>query len=191
MSRVVGYTRPLSGDQPGADETVLRDAGAATVLHETGTRTGRNTRLPADLGELTAGDVLVVSSGVRLARSQAELIRTIRDLGDRGVGLRILDEPALSTNHVPIGPVDVVAALDRVRGQMISVRTKETMAKAAARNTGNAPGRPTVMTADRVAMAKELRGVGRSMAQIARILGVSTGAVSRALHHDDEHTPVP
>lgn len=47
--------------------------------------------------------------------------------------------------------------------------------------TGKRLGRPTVMTPETVAIAVELRNLGRPVTHIARVLGVSTNSVHRAL----------
>ena len=97
-----------------------------------------------------------------------------------------LSEPALCTTPETVAnPGEVVAAVEALRRRLVSVRTRAGMGAAAA--AGRKPGRPTVMTADRVAMAVELRNLGRPVTHIARVLGVSANSVQRALAPLPDH----
>lgn len=61
----------------------------------------------------------------------------------------------------------------------MSVQTREGLRVAG--ESGRRPGRPTVMTEERLAVARELRLQGRSYAHVGLVLGVSANAVQRAL----------
>jgi len=97
----------------------------------------------------------------------------------RGIRFHSLAEPALSTGNDVQESDAVILALDAVRREFIGLRTREGLARAA--RDGRRPGRPSVMTPDRISMARELRVSGRPLSQIARVLGVSPSAVRRAL----------
>lgn len=72
-----------------------------------------------------------------------------------------------------------MTALEALRRRLVSVRTRAGMESAAA--SGKRPGRPTVMTPEKIAMAIELRNLNRPITHIARVLGVSANSVQRAL----------
>lgn len=179
MSRVIGYSRPW---WPGEDLTIdienLAGAGAAATLTDSGV-----VEAPLDdegsLRSLEAGDILLVTSAARLGSSLPRVVQTIAELGRRGIGFRSLAEPALSTNAGLADPAEVFAALEGLRRRLAGLRTRQGMLRAEA--AGRRPGRPSVMTPERVAVAEELRRQHRSIAHIARVIGVSPSAVQRAL----------
>ncbi|WP_374314988.1 recombinase family protein [Microbacterium sp.] len=179
MSRVVGYSRPW---WPGEDLTVdienLAKAGATATPTDPGVVGGLMDDA-SPLHSLESGDVLLVSSAARLGSSLPRVVQVIADLGSRGIGFRSLTEPALSTDAGPADPAEVFAALEGLRRRLAGLRTRQGMLQAEA--AGRRPGRPSVMTPDRVAVAEELRRQHRSIAHIARVIGVSPSAVQRAL----------
>lgn len=182
MTSVIGYTRVLvSTEETAADAGELARAGAVRVFTDDGSADVRARRgLQECVQFLGAGDVLVVSSAARLSHSVMHFVTTVSGLTARGVAFRSLAEPALCTgaSHAQ-DPADVLSALEALRRRLVSVQTRAGMASAA--REGRRPGRPTVMTPERTAMAVELRNVGRPMTHIARVLGVSPNAVQRAL----------
>lgn len=175
MTRIVGFSRP-GDDEAAAEEAALRAAGADQVFVERDTQGG--VVLTSCLQSLSSGDVLVVTRASRLTSTQYQFVRTVAALGARGVGFRSLAEPALTTG-TPVVAGEVFQALEELRSEMAGIRTRAGMD--AATGEGRRPGRPKVMTEERLAMATELRAVGRSISHIARVLGVSAGAVRRAL----------
>ena len=182
MTRVVGYTRALvSAEEAAADAEELTRAGAVRVFTDDGSTDVRaRPGLQGCIQFLGVGDVLVVSSAARLSHSVMHFVTTVSGLIAGGVEFRSLAEPALCTgaSHAQ-DPADVLRALEALRRRLVSVQTRAGMASAALE--GRQPGRPTVMTPERTAMAVELRNVGRPITHIARVLGVSPNAVQRAL----------
>ena len=177
MTRVVGYSRPLGVDDDlEADAAALRAAGAKVVHLGLGDRKDRVLRSLLD--ELSAGDVLLVSRAVRLSPSLTHFVSTVTAMGGRGVDFRSLAEPELSAGSRP-RTAAVFTALESMRCELISIRTRAGMAIAAA--AGRKLGRPSVMTEEHLAMARELRVHGRSNAHIGQVLGVSASTVRRAL----------
>lgn len=181
MSRLIGYTRELvAGDSVADDIDRLTRTGAVRVFEDAASVTLRSRPGLAEcLQSLQAGDTLVVSSAARLAQSVTHFVTTVSDLVERDVAFRSLSEPALSTGAEPVDPAVVLVALEGLRKRLAGMQTRAGMAAAA--REGRRPGRPTVMTPERIAMALELRNVGRSITHIARVLGVSPNAVYRAL----------
>ncbi|WP_374976630.1 recombinase family protein [Microbacterium trichothecenolyticum] len=184
MTRLIGYTRELTPDTgTAADVAVLTAVGAVRVFTDVASADARKRPgLAACLTFLEPGDVLVVSSAAQLSHAVTHFVSTLAALTDRAVEFRSLSEPALCTGVEPgAGPAEVFAALEGLRRRLVSVRTRAGMAAAAA--SGKRPGRPTVMTPDKVAMAVELRRLDRPITHIARVLGVSANSVQRALDH--------
>ena len=177
MTRVVGYSRPLGVDDDlEADAAALRAAGAMVVHLGLGDRKDRVLR--SCLDELSAGDVLVVSRAIRLSPSLTHFVSTLAEMGGRGVDFRSIAEPELSAGSRPT-TTEVYTSLESMRCELISIRTRAGMANAAA--AGRKLGRPSVMTEEHLAMARELRVHGRSIAHIGQVLGISASTVRRAL----------
>ena len=180
MSRSVGFTRVLGAtDDTATDADELKAAGATEVYVEpTGKRS--SDALNECLESLSPGDELIVTRSARLSRSLGEFVGIVEGLSQRGVRFRSLAEPVLS--HA--SALEVVSALDGLRRELISASTRHGMKDAAA--LGRRPGRPSVMTEDRTAIARELRAQGRSIHHIAVLLGVSDGSVKRVVEAPSE-----
>jgi len=182
VTRLVGYTRQLAPDlDPAADAAALTTAGAVRVFVDDRTVDPRKRpALTECLAFLQPGDVLVVRSAAHLSHAVTHFATTVTTLATRGVGFRSLTEPAFCTgaDHA-VDPAQVLAAVEGLRRRLVSLRTRAGMASAAA--AGKRPGRPTVMTPEKVAMAVELRNLARPITHIARVLGVSANSVQRAL----------
>lgn len=182
MSSLVGYTRELiDGTEVSRDVAELEQAGVAKVFVDSASADPRRRPALAEcLASLTDGDVLVVTSSERLAHGLAHFVATVASLTERRVGFRSLAEPALSSDFdQSVRPAEVLRALERLQRRLRSVGTRAGMMTAAA--DGRRAGRPTVMTQERIDIARELRNHDRSFSHIARVLGVSTSAVQRAL----------
>lgn len=180
MTRVVGYSRELApGLGTAADAEQLGLAGATQVfLDADSADSAPREGLRECLESLLPGDTLIVTSAAMLAPTVPQFLGTVAGLSARAVSFRSLSESALSTG-VQVDPADVFAALESLRRRLSSLQTRAGMASAA--GEGRRPGRPTVMTPERVAMAQELRDLGRPVTHIARVLGVSANAVQRSL----------
>lgn len=180
MTRTVGYTRQLfAGHDVDAESEELRKAGASRVFVDAG---GVATRKEFDrcLAALRPSDTLLVTSAVVMATSVENFVSTSVELERRSIHLCSLAEPSLSTTPgTSTTPIDVLRALDGLRRRWIGLKTREGLDAAA--SAGRRPGRPRVMTEDRLEVARELRMQKRSFAQIGRALGVSEAAVRRAL----------
>ncbi|HKT55656.1 MAG TPA: recombinase family protein [Microbacterium sp.] len=180
MTKIVGYTRHLVGDVDVADDIdALRRAGATVVFTEvTVSQTSEMAGLDEFIRTLAAGDSVIVTSAARIVHTVNQFLGFRSDLVSRGVTFLSLSEPALSSGQM-VDPDDLFAALDGLRRRLIGLRTRHGMVVAAA--DGRRAGRPSVITEERLAIARELRNQNRSFAQISRALGVSTSAIQRAL----------
>lgn len=180
MTRVVGYSRELApglGTASDAEQLILAGASAVFTDDESADAAKRE-GLRKCVESLQPGDMLIVTSAAMLAPTVPLFMGTVAGLSARGVIFRSLSDPLLSAGG-QADPVDVIAALESLRRRLSSLQTRAGMASAA--GEGRRPGRPTVMTPERVAMAQELRNLGRPVTHIARVLGVSANAVQRSL----------
>jgi DNA invertase Pin-like site-specific DNA recombinase len=135
------------------------------------------------LESLRDGDTLVVAKLDRLGRSLGNLIQLFRELGERGVGVRVLDNPMLSTDgnkaqaKLMLGIYGAFAEYER---DLILERTS--VGLAAARARGRNGGRPALLDSPKIARAKELHAAGvLSPKEIADAVGVSVATLYRYL----------
>lgn len=190
MSHVIGYARVSTREQnPEAQEAELRAAGAARVYVDRGesSRFEDRPQWLACLDHLMAGDTLVIRALDRIAGSELMAIEIIRDLGRRGVRIKSLTEPFLDVDtSTPMGEaiVGIMAVLAQLRISTIRENTRRGLAHARAQ--GRVGGRPSVMTAERTETAVKMRAEGQSIARIAKVLGVGSSSVSRALARVEE-----
>ncbi len=181
-----GYARVSTTQQ---DEALQRDALEAAgvdrvyVDHASGATESRPA-LDELLGQLRAGDTVVIWRLDRLGRSLRHLIDLVAELEQRGVGLRSLTE-SIDTS-TPGGRLifHVFAALAEFERDLIRERTQAGLAAARAR--GRVGGRPTVWTQEKLRTARAMHESGEhDVASIARVLGVSRSSVYRALSRLD------
>ncbi|WGW11861.1 recombinase family protein [Saxibacter everestensis] len=192
MSRVIGYARvsPLE-QKPEAQEAELRAAGAVRVFvdHGESTRAPDRPQWNACLEHLREGDMLMIRALDRIAGTEQMAIELICDLGRRGVRLRSLTEPFLDVDtSTPMGEVivSIMAVLAQLR--ISTIRENTRLGLVHARANGRVGGRPSVMTPERTAAAVQMHATGRSIVQIAKVLGVGKSSVSRALAKVDEES---
>lgn len=182
MTRSIGYARELLADDDAAERVAaLRRAGASKVYldRRTAPMSARH-ELERCLSAIKAGDTLLIASAATLSSSVEQFVTTVAQLRARGIHVRSLSEPALSTTpDTSMPPGDVLDALEALRRRLIGLRTREGMDAAIA--AGRKPGRPRVMTEERIEVAKELRAQKRTFMQIGLALGVSEAAVRRAM----------
>jgi DNA invertase Pin-like site-specific DNA recombinase len=182
VGHLLGYARVSTTDQhPQLQVDALTAAGCYRVFTETasGARTDRPT-LAQVMDQLRPGDTLVVWKLDRLGRSLRHLVDTVTSLADRSVGLRSLQEAIDTTTPGGKLVFHVFAALAEFEHDLIRERTSAGLA--AARVRGRHGGRPSVMTADKLRVARELYGSGQyTVAAIATTLGVSRASIYRHL----------
>lgn len=183
MSSIVGYARVSTREQSlASQEARLVEAGASKVFVDHGESSRRVSRPGWDACQeyLRHGDVLVVNSLDRLAGTTTMALDVISRLGDRGIELRSLSEPAIDTT-TPMGRAlfGIVAVFEQLRVDMIRDATHRGLAHA--RSQGRVGGRPPVVDEEKRALIVTLRGAGWSHARIAKHVGVSASSVGRSL----------
>jgi DNA invertase Pin-like site-specific DNA recombinase len=182
VGSLIGYARVSTADQSSdLQEDALNKADCTSVFVDRASGAAdQRPELEKLLDYLRPGDSLLVWRLDRLARSLRNLIEIVRLLEEKQVGLRSLQESIDTTT--PGGKLifHVFGALAEFERELIRERTKAGLEAARAR--GRKGGRPSVMTAEKLAAAKKLYESGdQTMAEIARSLSVSRSSLYRAL----------
>jgi DNA invertase Pin-like site-specific DNA recombinase len=125
------------------------------------------------------GDAIVVVGIDRLGRNAAEVMMTIRDIGERGIVLRSLREGIDTSNAVGRMVAGVLASLAELELELGKERRTE--ARDARRARGQSIGRPKALDQSKVALAQRMHASGQSAGTIASTLGVSRATVYRVL----------
>lgn len=127
------------------------------------------------------GDTVVVWRLDRLGRSLRHLIDTVNALADRQIGFRSLTESIDTTTTGGKLVFRIFGALAEFERELIRERTQAGLVAARAR--GRVGGRPTVMSADKIATAQQMYDSGEyNIAAIAEVVGVSRDE-GRAAEH--------
>lgn len=178
---LIGYARVSTQDQdPALQHDALTQAGCEQIYTEKASGAKRDRpELHAALTYMRAGDTLVVWKLDRLARSLRQLIETVEDLEQRGIGFRSLTETIDTTTSSGKLIFHIFAALAEFERSIIRERTRAGLEAARAR--GRTGGRPPALSDDDIAVAKALlRDPDITVAEVARRLGVSRSAL---YHH--------
>jgi DNA invertase Pin-like site-specific DNA recombinase len=181
----LGYARVSTGHQS-LDQQVdaLTTAGVdigrvySDKLSGTSTREQR-TGLAALLDYAREGDAIVVVGIDRLGRNAAEVMTTIRELGERGIVLRSLREgidTSNATGRMVAGVLASLAELELELGQ-----ERRAAARDARRARGQSIGRPKALDTSKAALAQRMHASGEGASTIAATLGVSRATVYRVL----------
>src|ERR1700712_359644 len=142
----LGYTRVSTGHQSlDAQTDALTAAGvdAARVYSDKLTGTSTKEQRPGLAGLLDyarEGDTIVVVGIDRLGRNAAEVMLTIRDLGERGIVLRSLREGIDTSNAAGRMVAGVLASLAELELEL--GKERRSAARDARRARGQSIGRP-------------------------------------------------
>ena len=177
---LIGYARISKADGSQSldlQRDALSAAGVAEAqLYEDRASGARDDRpgLEACLRALRAGDVLVVWKLDRLGRTLAHLVTTVRDLSERGIGLRVLTgQGAEIDTTTPAGRMifGIFATLAEFERDLIRERTLAGLAAARAR--GRKGGRKFALTKAQVRLAQAAMAKrDTSAAELAAELGI-------------------
>jgi DNA invertase Pin-like site-specific DNA recombinase len=140
--------------------------------------------LAALLDYARQGDAIVVVGIDRLGRNAAEVMMTIRDLGERGIVLRSLREGIDTSNASGRMVAGVLASLAELELEL--GKERRTAARDARRARGQSIGRPKALDRSKVALAQRMHASGESASTIASTLGVSRATVYRVLANDTD-----
>jgi DNA invertase Pin-like site-specific DNA recombinase len=181
----LGYAR-VSTEHQSLDQQLdaLTAVGVDPERVYTDKLSGASTRqqrpgLAALLEYAREGDAIVVVGIDRLGRNAAEVMTTIRELGERGIVLRSLREgidTATAAGRMVAGVLASLAELELELG-----RERRSAAREARRARGQAIGRPKALDASKAALAQRMHASGESAGTVAATLGVSRATVYRVL----------
>jgi DNA invertase Pin-like site-specific DNA recombinase len=188
----LGYAR-VSTTHQSLDQQmdVLTAAGVAAARVYTDKLSGTSTRqqrpgLAALLDYARSGDAIVVVGIDRLGRNAAEVMTTIRDLGERGIALRSLREGIDTSNASGRMVAGVLASLAELELEL--GRERRTAARDARRARGQSIGRTKALDAKKAGLAQRMHTSGESASTIANTLGVSRATVYRVLAQTADET---
>src|SRR3954467_9191855 len=177
---LIGYARVSTLDQTLAlQQDALTAAGCEHIYTDTvsGSVTDRP-GLTQALSHLRTGDALVVWRLDRLGRSLSHLIETVRQLQDRGIGFRSLQEQIDTTTSGGKLVFHVFGALAEFERDLIRERTHAGLA--AARASGRLFGRPKVLSPQQVKQLQTLAKDERTtVGEICQTLGISRATFYR------------
>jgi DNA invertase Pin-like site-specific DNA recombinase len=184
----LGYARVSTGHQS-LDQQVdaLTAAGVDSARVYCDKLSGTSTRerrpgLAALLDYAREGDAIVVVGIDRLGRNAAEVMTTIRELGERGIVLRSLREgidTSTAAGRMVAGVLASLAELELELG-----RERRAAAREARRARGQHVGRPKALDEKKTGLAQRMHASGESAGTIATTLGVSRATVYRVLAED-------
>jgi len=123
----------------------------------------------------------------RLARSVRHLTALAAEFDALGVGLVVLDQAIDTTTPAGRLLFHTLAAVAEFERDLIRERTRAGLA--AARRRGKRLGRPRAIQGEARSRVRRLRTAGRSLREIAEVLGVSKAAVAREVERMGLRTP--
>lgn len=180
----VGYMRVSTTDQ-NLDRQRLAIGGCDKVFEDHvsgGSREGRKGLADA-MGYVREGDLLVVASMDRLARSLRDLEEIVRTLVNKGVIVQFVKEGLFfrkeGEDPYAMFQLHLIGAVAELERSLIRERQREGIAAAKAR--GKKLGRKRLLASDRIQQAKIQVRAGVPKARIARELGVSRATLYRYL----------
>lgn len=181
----LGYAR-VSTEHQSLDQQLdaLLTAGVGEERIYTDKLSGASTReqrpgLAALLDYARPGDAIVVVGIDRLGRNAAEVMATIRDLGERGIVLRSIREGIDTTTAAGRMVAGVLASLAELELEL--GRERRAAAREARRARGQSVGRPKALDESKIALAKRMHASGEPASTIASALGVSRATIYRVL----------
>jgi DNA invertase Pin-like site-specific DNA recombinase len=177
----LGYARVSTAHQS-LDQQMdaLTAAGVDATRVYTDKLSGTSTReqrpgLAALLAYARQGDAIVVVGIERLGRNAAEVMTTIRDLGERGIVLRSIREGIDTSNAAGRMVAGVLASLAELELELELGKERRTAARDARRARGQSIGRPKALDQSNVALAQRMHASGESASTIATTLGGQQG----------------
>lgn len=149
---IYGYARVSTrgqqrdGNGLEAQKEALLKAGCQEVIEEayTGTTVNRP-QFDALLEKVADGDTLIVTKLDRIARTAIDGCRSVQELIDRGVTVRVLNMGTLDSTPVGRMMVTVMFAMAEFERDMIVQRTREGR-EVARQRPGYREGRPTALS---------------------------------------------
>ena len=179
---IIGYARVSTEDQNlDLQLDALKEAGCKKILQDknSGVKKDRDGLLRV-LDIVRPGDTLVVWKLDRLGRSLQHLISVVDELKEKDVYFKSLKENLDTSSSTGKLIFHIFGALAEFERDIIRERTMAGLAAARAR--GRVGGRPKIMDAGKVKLARTLMADNsRCVREICEILGVSKATLYRYL----------
>lgn len=177
---IVGYARVSTQEQSlDAQIEELKSAGCERVFAEK--ESGAKSNRPAlgkMMAQLTHGDVVVVTTLDRLARSTRDLFNTLGGLAEAGVGFRSLKEASVDTTtshgRLVLGVLTTIGEFERDL-----IRSRMTDGRKRAVANGVRFGRKKKLTHFQRQEALARLDAGETQSVIAKTYGVDRATISR------------
>ena len=179
LGQVVGYVRVSSLDQNEARQVEALGEVDRLFVDRVSGATRDRPQLNDLLTYVRVGDVVLVKSPDRLARSTTDLLGLLEELKAKGVQVRFVDTPQLSTD-TPQGKfmLTILRAVAELERATIRERQAEGIALAKAKGVYD---RGPKLSAGQVQSARQQVADGVPKARVARELGVSRQTLYDAL----------
>jgi len=184
---VIGYAR-VSTEEQSLDMQIaaLEKAGCQRILSEQISGAAkRRPRLDEAVGMLREGDVLVVWSIDRIARSMSDLYRRVEAIDAVGAGLRVIAQPIDTTGPMGRLILGILGAVAEFERALIVMRTKAGVQRR--RERGLPVGRRRKMSDEQIAEAQAHRSKGEAVSVLAAMYDVSEATI-RAYTVDKERS---
>lgn len=184
---LIGYARVSTADQYlSMQEDALKSAGCEDVYTDvvSGVKTARP-GLHAALSHLRKGDMLVVWRLDRLGRSLAHLIQTIKELSEKGIGFKSLQENIDTTTSGGQLIFHIFGALAQFERELIRERTNAGLK--AARVRGRMGGRPVQLNKQEIRKLKKHYDKGDlSIMEICKLFNITKPTLYRYLRKESQ-----
>lgn len=185
MTKFIGYARVSTGDQNlDLQIDALLQAGCLKQNIYKDKVSGAKIERPGlaqCLDKLESGDVLVVWRLDRLGRSMVHLVSLIEELRTKGVGFKSLCDGAIDTTTASGELIfNIFSSMAQFERRLIQERTQAGLS--AARSRGRKGGRPKVDISKIQAAKKMHQDKTLSIAEICKVLKISTPTLYRYLN---------
>lgn len=185
MGELIGYGRVSSRSQSlDIQIDALTNAGVAREHLYLEKASGRKRDGRTALEDLLTrgirkGDTVVCTRLDRLARSTRDLLQIAETLEDKGVGLRVLEQPIDTTTSAGKLFFTVISAFGEFEASIRAERQREGIDAALAKGDDSPfKGRPATIDGEQI---RRLADVGMSPSKIARELNIARSSVYRYL----------
>lgn len=184
---LIGYARVSTADQYlGMQEDALKSAGCEDIFKDivSGAKTARP-GLHSAISHLRKGDTLVVWRLDRLGRSLAHLIETVKELNDKGIGFKSLQENIDTTTSGGQLIFHIFGALAQFERELIRERTQAGLK--AARVRGRMGGRPVQLNTQEIRKLKKHYDKGDlSVMEICKLFNITKPTLYRYLKNEKQ-----
>ena len=182
----IGYARVSTSSQElGLQEDALMAADCKQIFTDTASGVASNRHgLEQALSYARDGDTIVVWRLDRLGRSIQHLIQTVKELQERKIGFKSLQENIDTTTSGGKLVFHIFGALAEFERDLIKERTMAGLKAARAR--GHFGGRPKLLTVQQIRRILELYKEGNStVAEICKIYNISSKSFYNYIKQDN------